>query len=612
MTGKLKIGKYEIKKAWLYAAFIVISAIQLGVIVYTFQTKKESYNADELWSYGFANSYYMPYLYEDLDGNEINQCEWVDSEVINDYLVVNEGEEFSYGSVFYNHSYDLSPPLHSLILHTICSFFPGEFSPWFSFVINIAAFAITISFLFLCVRLLKDEIMAILVCAWYGFSSIAIDTFIYLRPYALGTALFMVLLYMSIYMMDSIKQKKQMKKWFFPVMGAIAFLGFMTHYYVILAAGILTALICIWLLIRKRVKITLGYGGTMLVALLLMMLCCRNIFSIFNSQSTLITSLSDTTEAIGFSTKFKMLLSSLTEELVYIEVSYYKSALPQIILACLIFLIIICIPLVYLMRDTKVVTAARRKMKSFAHKPLLYLKHWNRSIEWTYLILFIMVAIYLIVVTSTAAVVTMGSTVSRYLLFIAPAAVIMLMGIISGLLDFIFRKKRIISKGITVIALLAMVVLDIGYYGSFKSFFFRKKTVGEDMTEVLSGTNCIYVDSHDWLIEAACIRLKNVDSYFQVDPTAYDLYADEYETALIQDEAVMLVVDDIYTDKAEYLAGFAVDDETAQEIYDMYMQEYYDIINYFNDLYPDYDIEKVSEEVVHGYKLDVYIIKPED
>lgn len=609
MTETLKIGKYEIKKIWLYVLFIILSAVQLGMLIYTFATKKEGYHSDELWSYGYANSYYSPHIYQNQQGESINQYEWTDGSVLNDYLVVNEGEEFSYGSVIYNHTYDLSPPLHSLVLHTICSFFPEKFSPWYSFSINIVSFVITIVFLFLCVRLLKDELIALLACAWYGFASVTIDNFIYLRPYAMATALFTVLLYLNLLMLDKVKKKEKLSPVLFVVMGAVAYLGFMTHYYFILATGIMTALICIYLMFKKRFKVMFAYGGSMLAALALTTLCCSNMFDIIGAQKDSLDKKTDDGLEYSFIEIFRMLINAMTNRLMYFSFSIYGSALPKIILACIIFAIIISLSLLYLLRNTKPVINMRKKLGRFAGKPLLYVRHFCRHVNWVYMILLITMAIYLIIVANTANVSAMGTFSSRYIFMFVPAFVIMIIGFIHGLLKLFFRRKSIVSDVIIYIFILAYVIADICLYGSYKSYFFRKKTVGRDISEVVTGANCIYVDRNDWLIQAFSERLRNVNSYFKVSDMDYMFYSDEYNKAFEQDEALYVIIDDIYSSSAEYLSSFAAE-EDRQDVYDYYMRDYYAIINYFSDLYPDYTIEKVSEEIVYSYKMDVYLLKP--
>lgn len=123
---------------WISIVLGIMIALQLGMLLYSFQFHKEGCHSDELWSYGYANSYYQKDIYQNEKGEAVNANEWVNGDVLRDYLTVNKGEQFKYDSVYQNQINDLSPPLHSMILHTICSFFPEQFSLWFSFSINIA------------------------------------------------------------------------------------------------------------------------------------------------------------------------------------------------------------------------------------------------------------------------------------------------------------------------------------------------------------------------------------------------------------------------------------------------------------------------------------------
>jgi len=73
---------------------VVIIAASLLSIVYCFAFKKEGWHSDEVWSYGFANSYYKAHIHRDADGNLDNINEWVSSKTLNDYVEVNDGERF--------------------------------------------------------------------------------------------------------------------------------------------------------------------------------------------------------------------------------------------------------------------------------------------------------------------------------------------------------------------------------------------------------------------------------------------------------------------------------------------------------------------------------------
>lgn len=109
------------KKANTKFVLVLIILVQVLFMLW-YCNMKSGYFVDEIWSYGLSNSYYHAQIWEDgaLDKTEINP------QMFNDYLVVNEGEEFSYGSVIYNQTHDSHPPLFYMVLHTVSSFFRGH------------------------------------------------------------------------------------------------------------------------------------------------------------------------------------------------------------------------------------------------------------------------------------------------------------------------------------------------------------------------------------------------------------------------------------------------------------------------------------------------------
>ena len=101
-----------IKKHGAHIVLAVMIVIQLIYSCYVFAYKKQGTHSDELWSYGLANSYYKPFIYlEDgiyqddytggYEGSDIAN-KWIDGCVMNDYLTVQEGQRFSYDSVYHN------------------------------------------------------------------------------------------------------------------------------------------------------------------------------------------------------------------------------------------------------------------------------------------------------------------------------------------------------------------------------------------------------------------------------------------------------------------------------------------------------------------------------
>ena len=94
--------------------FICVLLIQIIFMIFYCDMKK-GYFVDELWSYGLSNSYYHAQIWEDgaLDNPEISP------DMFKEYMTVNEGEAFKFGSVIYNQTHDSHPPLFYMVLHAL-------------------------------------------------------------------------------------------------------------------------------------------------------------------------------------------------------------------------------------------------------------------------------------------------------------------------------------------------------------------------------------------------------------------------------------------------------------------------------------------------------------
>lgn len=118
--------------------FILIIVIQIAVILYYTNERRNLY-IDEIWTFNTANHYYFPFLFQN---NEAYLDTWLPASFWADSIVATADHTFSYGSVFYNMSLDHHPPLYFTVIHTVCSFFPGEFSRWFGIIPNLIFFVL--------------------------------------------------------------------------------------------------------------------------------------------------------------------------------------------------------------------------------------------------------------------------------------------------------------------------------------------------------------------------------------------------------------------------------------------------------------------------------------
>lgn len=93
---------------------------------------KINYNVDGLFSYGLAHSMNGETIqFDDGFSYTLAQSPWIS------FMTAQRGGRFDFQHVWENQAKDVRPLFYYLILHIICSFFPGKFSLWFAGSINI-------------------------------------------------------------------------------------------------------------------------------------------------------------------------------------------------------------------------------------------------------------------------------------------------------------------------------------------------------------------------------------------------------------------------------------------------------------------------------------------
>ena len=118
-------------KKWI-CLMTLIMMLQLVVASY-FCIQKQGFHYDEYYSYYSSNVTY---------GLAPTNREWKNVDEIRSEFMVREGEGFRYGLVKTMQSFDVHPPLYYMILHIICSLFPGVFSKWFGLGLNLGLFVV--------------------------------------------------------------------------------------------------------------------------------------------------------------------------------------------------------------------------------------------------------------------------------------------------------------------------------------------------------------------------------------------------------------------------------------------------------------------------------------
>lgn len=302
------------KKSLLYR--LILSGIAIGVIVSMlyFGNKKEGYHVDEVYSYGLANSEYLPFMHfgehdynvkdwmkEYATGNEFadifknvlkdfhllievdfdfkssviyrdylmaqaNSADtrtttWVSGEAYLHYVAASPENRFNYASVYYNQRGDVHPPLFYILLHTVCSFFVESFSKWYGLILNMIFMLLSMRMLFkLCNRLYDDKFLSTAVMALYGFSCGFMTTALFLRMYAMLTFFVLSSCYLHLAFADEEFEFTKRRR---RQIAIITLLGFLTHYYFVIYAIGIAFVCCLWMIFKKKTSSLLRYICTL-------------------------------------------------------------------------------------------------------------------------------------------------------------------------------------------------------------------------------------------------------------------------------------------------------------------------------------------------------------
>lgn len=239
-----------------FAALLLIQALSLVCM----GLRKEGMHIDEYYSYILSNSYDSDCISSD----DTVWNRWLAGESFQKYLTVENGERFTYGRVYYNNTLDAHPPLFYFLLHTVCSFFSGQYSPWFGMGLNIALILATQIVLFLLTRRITgNTLWGGASVAIYGGTQAFFDTGLFIRMYALLTLLTVLLLLVHYSLLTKPRKRT--------ILGcaAITFLGVFTQYYFAFFAFFLALTTCIWFLCRREYKKLMLYAAAMLLAVVL-------------------------------------------------------------------------------------------------------------------------------------------------------------------------------------------------------------------------------------------------------------------------------------------------------------------------------------------------------
>ncbi|MEE5993490.1 MAG: glycosyltransferase family 39 protein [Oscillospiraceae bacterium] len=271
----------KIKKENLsYTLFLgVIVVLSVGIsIMLGFQ--RNIYHIDEVWSFGLSNSTTGKFFFEWWSNGvvpndplpSINAFfeHWHEGSEFKHYITVQGGERFRYDIPYHYQETDVSPPLYYMMIHTICSFFPEQFSKWFGLVPNILFLGASIIFLYLIAeKVLPSQKTALLATAFWAFSRAAFSDVMFIRMYMLCTLEVLISFWLHL---QWIENKESPNYHLLIPIFAVNVLGFLTQNYVYVVTFFMALLICIILLTERKWKQLIAFGllevGSVLTAFL--------------------------------------------------------------------------------------------------------------------------------------------------------------------------------------------------------------------------------------------------------------------------------------------------------------------------------------------------------
>ena len=495
-----------IKKRKIVIVLTVIILLQLGFITYMFAFQKEGFHSDDNWSYGFANADDGGWINHDDSGKIRNFNKWTDGKVLWDYLTVQKGKQFDFAQVASNMKMERNPPLHHMVLHAICSFFPETFSWWFGYSINVAAFVASIIALYFLGKVyFISEKKALFLCFFYGFSVAALNNMLFLRPYCILTFFSIVLIYLHVrlYRKKFLSCKKELIGIFF-----IMLAGNLTQYTFMMFGMCIMIVFGINELIKKRWKFALFHGGVMLASVGATMLIWPRAWELLFSRNEMYVG----QMPLSWEVKISMALS--VEEA--IGIPFY---LPDVVFwtyvkFIVIFMAIIAAGVLFICRHEKWFQKGVEKGKEKVMRIGKWVK--GKILYGEKLSILLMVAVFMtvVVIAYYCNIFIMSVYSDRYFFFIMPFFALIFLGQVYWIVQHIHLSIKV-GRIISVVLCIALLVLEHNVLVP-SWYLFKRQCDGPQIEDLTKEADVIVVTSDTWKLTWYCSKLRKVSKFYAV------------------------------------------------------------------------------------------------
>ena len=585
------INDKKVQKSIILTAIILVQVIMLFLI---FSKCKQGFHSDEVWSYGFANSVESKELDIANDGTSLMN-KWRDSEDFRRYITVEPDQRFRYDAVLYNTNNDYNPPLQLLILHTICSFFPGKFSWYFCFGLNIFAFIVSQIYIFRLVRRMTgNDIVAFGAVALYGFGAGGMSITIFLRLYALGAMFAIMFAYYSHRIYEESRENKLPVKELI-LLALTCFGGAYTLHIFLITAFFITLFYVVYYLFAKRVKFFFAHGFACLIPVGITILLDPKVFMQVGGVDASAHGYAETSYPFGM--QLRQYLYMLTRDIYGVHILSYANVILESVLVILGGLIIFCIPIVVLVHKETwfktFLSKSKNRFKQIGSK--------RKNFQFTHLALFISILATVLVVSGRSSTFLMGAYANRYIFIVYPLAAAWM----AGLLYYIVYLLTMRSKIATVIALVVCIVLAGTTYlmDNTGGYYFRHEEEGKTLTQLEPDSCNVIVVNEDWLTVCFAPELYNTKEFYAAN---FETFKDDavFKDAdpsvphyLIVDQKFILEDGVTYEDKEKSFFYMAHKDH-------IYTEE--DFLAFYKGLDEVEDIEYVGLDGFFGRTCKIY------
>lgn len=211
---------------------------------------------DEYWTYGLANHA------GDVVMTIENGKEYAGTGPFDKFFTVGVSQAFDYANVWAQQEADVHPPFYYVIIHTICSFFPGVFSKWFGLIPNLFCLPVIDILLYQIGKIMfgsrARSLMAVIV---YGFGAMMMNMIIFIRMYALLTVAVLAAVFLFLWYFEREKDRR-----FWLYLYLISIIGTLVQYYFLIVLFFLCLFQGIVFLWRRKWKDVLCFLLTLTAA----------------------------------------------------------------------------------------------------------------------------------------------------------------------------------------------------------------------------------------------------------------------------------------------------------------------------------------------------------